>query len=183
MSEISTAAAALATVVRGIRPEQLTGPTPCTEFDVRALLGHLAHWAPSLAGAGRKQTVEPSEVDDDDPRNVLLDRVSDIVAAWDTPGSHEGSTHMGGPTEMPAALVADMVLGELVVHGWDLARATGQPFELPEDLLKRLHDGVLAHAAQAREMGVYGPEVPVPASASTLDRILGLTGRNPDWGS
>ncbi|GAA5166086.1 TIGR03086 family metal-binding protein [Amycolatopsis dongchuanensis] len=181
MSEISTAAAALATVVRGIRPEQLTDPTPCTEFDVRALVGHLAQWAPSLAGAGRKQIVEPSEVDGDDPRNVLLERVSDLVDAWDSPGSHEGTTHMGGPTEMPAALVADMVLGELVVHGWDLARATGRPFELPENLLKRLHDGVVATAGEARAMGVYGPEVPVPASASALDRILGLTGRNPAW--
>ncbi|GHF40797.1 uncharacterized protein (TIGR03086 family) [Amycolatopsis bartoniae] len=181
MAHISSAAAVLSGVVRGLRPGQLTNPTPCTEFDVRALVHHLLYWGPSLAGAGRKELVEPSEVDTSDWRPALLAVVSGIEKSWSSPGSSEGTTRMGGPTELPAALVADMVLGELTVHAWDLARATGQPFEVPEDLLTHLYDGVVAHAAEARAMGVYGPEVPVPASASTLDRILGLTGRDPAW--
>ena len=52
---------------------------------------------------------------------------------------------------------------------------------MPGDLLTHLHEGVLAHAAEGRAMGVYGPEFPVPETASTLDRILGLTGRDPTW--
>jgi uncharacterized protein (TIGR03086 family) len=83
--------------------------------------------------------------------------------------------------EMPARMVGDMVVGELVVHGWDLARATGQPFTLPDDLLAHVYDAVAETAEQGREMAVYGPEVPVPPDAPLLDRIVGLTGRDPAW--
>lgn len=181
MTYVRDAAEVLSGVVRGIRPEQLANPTPCTEFDVRALVRHLLQWGPSLAGAGRKELVEPSAVDAPEWRASLLAVVSDIAASWSSPDSAEGTTRMGGPTEMPAALVADMVLGELTVHAWDLARATGQPFEVPEDLLAHLHRGVREHATEARAMGVYGPEVPVPDTASTVDRVLALTGRDPAW--
>jgi uncharacterized protein (TIGR03086 family) len=88
---------------------------------------------------------------------------------------------MGGPMELPASLVGGMVVGELVVHGWDLARATGKHPEWADDLLGYLHEEIAKSAEQGREMGVYGPEVAVPASSSTLDHVLGLTGRNPAW--
>ena len=61
--------------------------------------------------------------------------------------------------------------------------ATGQRLELPADLLAHLHDTMVAGVEQGREMGMYGPEVAVPADAPTLDRILGLTGRDPAWGN
>ena len=61
------------------------------------------------------------------------------------------------------------------------AVATGQRLELPADLLAHLHDTVFAGVEQGRKMGMYGPEVAVPADAPTLDRILGLTGRDPAW--
>jgi uncharacterized protein (TIGR03086 family) len=86
---------------------------------------------------------------------------------------------MGGPTDLPAALVGGMVVAELVVHGWDLARATGRQPAWDDDLLAYLYDEVAKTAEQGREMGVYGPEVAVPASASLLDRTLALTGRDP----
>lgn len=77
--------------------------------------------------------------------------------------------------------MGDMITGELAVHGWDLAVATGQRLALPADLLTHLHDTVSAGVEQGREMGMYGPEVTVPADAPTLARILGLTGRDPAW--
>ena len=64
---------------------------------------------------------------------------------------------------------------------WDLAVATGQLLELPADLLAHLHDTMFAGVEQGREMGLYGPEVAVPAYAPVLNRILGLTGRDPAW--
>lgn len=88
---------------------------------------------------------------------------------------------MGGPMELPASLIGGMIVGELVVHGWDLARATSQRPTWDQELIAYLHEEVMTTAEQGREMGAYGPEVAIPASSSTLDRVLGLTGRNPGW--
>jgi uncharacterized protein (TIGR03086 family) len=82
--------------------------------------------------------------------------------------------------ELPAPMIGGMVLAEVVVHGWDLARATGQHPVWPGELLAAVLDEVAKTAAQGREMGVYGPEVKVPDDAPVLDRILGLTGRDPN---
>lgn len=176
MSQMSTAAGALAEIVRAIEPDQLTNPTPCTEFDVRELVHHLLHWGPSLEGAGRKENVPPSDVDTEDWRDALLAQLTRTVDAWTPPSAWEGDTHMG-----PARVIGEMIVGEFVTHAWDLARATGQPLDLPEELLAYAYDGIAAGADQAREMGIYGPEVPVAADAPLFDRLLGVTGRDPAW--
>ena len=86
---------------------------------------------------------------------------------------------MGNPTEMPAAMVGGMLLGEMLVHGWDLAHATGQQSAWDNDVLEYVHREVETSAEMGRGMGIYGPAVPVPADAPLLHRILGLTGREP----
>jgi len=68
-----------------------------------------------------------------------------------------------------------------LVHGWDLGRASGQRPEWDDDVLEFALDEVAKTADQGRAMGVYGAEVVVPDGASTLDRVLGLTGRDPRW--
>jgi len=185
---MARAAAPLVEIIRNIKPDQLNAKTPCAEYDVRKLLNHLLFWGPSLEGAARKTTVPPPAGAESDVDLIDGDWAADVethlertVAAWSEPGAWEGTTHMGGPMELPASLVGGMVVGELVVHGWDLARATGQHLALDEDLLGYLHEGVANSAEQGREMGVYGPEIAVPTSSSTLDRVLGLTGRDPAW--
>jgi uncharacterized protein (TIGR03086 family) len=186
MSHLQKAAEAMAAIVRATTDDQLANPTPCAEFDVRALVNHLLFWGPSLEGAGRKESVPPpgaqeSDVDltTGDWRGDLLAQLDRTAGAWASPAAWEGTTFMGGPTEMPSAMIGDMITGELVVHGWDLARATGQRLDVPEDVLAHLHGAVAESAEQGREMGIYGPAVEVPAGASTLDRILGLAGRDP----
>ncbi|MEU8133991.1 TIGR03086 family metal-binding protein [Streptodolium elevatio] len=188
MSYLSNAAEAMAAVARGITDDQLANKTPCAEYDVRGLVNHLLFWGPSLAGGGRKESVpQPagteSDVDltADDWRRSLLALLDDITASWAPPSAWEGETTMGTPHPLPAPVLGEMIVGELVVHGWDLAVATGQQLELPADLLAHLHDTVSAGVEQGRQMGMYGPEVAVPADAPTLDRILGLTGRDPAW--
>ncbi|HEX6351637.1 TIGR03086 family metal-binding protein [Actinophytocola sp.] len=185
MSHLSTAADAMAAVVRSITPDQLTNPTPCTEYDVRALVNHLLFWGPSLEGAGRKESVPPPATEVDlttgDWRGDLLAQLDRTARTWEPVSAWEGTTYMGGPNEMPAAMIGDMITGELVVHGWDFAQATGQRLDLPEDLLTYLLGAVAEGVEQGRAMGIYGPEVPVPADAPTLDRILGITGRDPAW--
>ncbi len=188
MSHLSNAAEAMAAIVRTITDDQLANKTPCTEYDVRALVNHLLFWGPSLAGAGRKESVaQPaaaeSEVDlaAGDWRGRLLALLDDITSSWAPPSAWEGETTMGTPHPLPASIMGDMIVGELAVHAWDLAAATGQRLELPADLLTHLHDTVFAGVEQGRKLGMYGPQVAVPADASALDRVLGLTGRDPAW--
>jgi uncharacterized protein (TIGR03086 family) len=187
-SLVAAAAAPVIETVRGITPDQLDAQTPCTEYDVRGLLNHLLFWGPSLEGAGRKEAVPPPAGSDRDVQLVGTDwaaqlevRIDRIVAAWSDPRAWEGMTRLVGPTETPADMIGGMVLGELVVHGWDLTRATGGHPQWHDDVLEFTHDMVAKTAEQGREMGVYGPEVPVPETAPLLDRILGLTGRDPRW--
>jgi uncharacterized protein (TIGR03086 family) len=171
-----------------IKPDQLDQPTPCAEYTVRGLLNHLLFWGPSLEGAARKVIVPPpaaaeSDVDltEGDWAAKFRAHLEAVGASWSVPAAWEGVTHMGGPTEMAAPLVGDMVVGEVVVHGWDLARATGQQPSWDPELLASVHKDVEANHQWARDMGIYGPQVPVAEDAPTLDRILGLTGRDPRW--
>jgi uncharacterized protein (TIGR03086 family) len=182
------AAAALATVVRDVPQDALSAPTPCADFDVRALVNHLLFYGPSLAAAGRKEVVPPpaaAESDVDltagDWSGDLLAVLDDVAASWSTPAAWTGATRIVGPSEMPAPVIGGMLVGEIALHGWDLARATGQTIVLDDELLTYLREQLDATAEQGRQMGAYGPEVAVPASASTLDRVLGMTGRDPAW--
>ncbi|MGS2647097.1 TIGR03086 family metal-binding protein [Streptosporangium sp. G12] len=182
------AAAPLTEIIHTIEPNQLNARTPCSEYDVRGLVNHLLFWGPSLEASARKESVPPpagSETDVDltegDWAAALEIQVKRTVAAWGRPAAWEGTTRMGGPMELPASLVGGMVVGELVVHGWDLARAIGRHPAWDDDLVTYLYGELAKNAAQGREMGVYGPEVTVPASSSPLDRVLGLTGRDPAW--
>jgi uncharacterized protein (TIGR03086 family) len=173
---IALAAPPTLTVIRGIRPEQLTAPTPCAEFDVRGLLDHLRHWGPSLARASRHSdgAVPPGDA-------ALERQIEQLVEAWSVPAAWHGTTSMGGPDELPARMIGAMAVGEVVVHGWDLARATGRQVSWDRTLLEFLHDEVAKTAELGREMQAYGAEVPVPVTAPVLDRMLGLTGRDPHW--
>lgn len=173
-------------VVENIKPDQLDAPTPCAEFDVRTLLNHLLFWGPSLNAAARKAPVPPpapAESDVDltagDWAGDLSAQLRDRAAAWGEPSAWTGTTTVGGPHEMPAETIGAMVLGETVVHTWDLARATGQAPSWDAELLEFLHADLVRTAPIGRDMGLYGPEVPVPSDAPLIDRILGLTGRTP----
>lgn len=162
----------------------LDAPTPCSGWDVRALVNHLLRWGPSLAAAARKEALAPGEDVDrtgGDWRARLHAQVDGIAAAWGDPAAWEGSTRMGGPMELPADLVGGMVLGELVLHGWDLARASDVEPHWDDALLLRVYAEVARSADMGRQMGVYAAEVPVPATAPPLARVLGLSGRDPSW--
>jgi uncharacterized protein (TIGR03086 family) len=73
------------------------------------------------------------------------------------------------------------MLGELVIHGWDLAMATGQAFPCPPDAAEATRRVLADMAPMGRSYGIFAAEVPVPESASALDRALALSGREPAW--
>lgn len=184
---VATAAAPHAALVRAATRVPLDAPTPCGDWDLRALLGHLLHWTPVLAAAGRGEPValpaesaDPVTGDWADALNAARDRLADT---WADPASWHGTVSLGGPQELPAPMIGGMVLGELVLHGWDLGRALGLEVEWTEDVLAAALGAVEGMAAQGREMGVFGPEVTVGQDASTLDRVVAVSGRDPGWGA
>lgn len=185
---MAAAAAPLPKLVRAVDSDHLRASTPCSEWDVRALVNHQLFWGPSLVGAARKDSVPPpapgeSDVDltAGDWQQAFEQHIDALVTAWSEPEAWEGMTVMALSPRMPAPMIGGMVVGELVVHGWDLARATGQEPDWEPEVLDRLHQELTMTADQGRQLGVYAPEVPVPANAPMLARVLGLTGRDPSW--
>lgn len=182
---IGRACAPTVEIVRAITPDQLAAPTPCTEYDVRGLVNHLMFFGPSLEGAGRKVLTPPpaeneSDVDlteADDWPGDLAAQLGRTAAAWSGPEAWQGTTSMLGTTQMPAPMIGGMVVGELVLHGWDLAQATGRRPAWDDDVLAFVHGNLENTAQMGREMGAYGPEVTVAADAPILHRVLGLAGR------
>jgi len=175
---IGRAADPVKEVVRNIEPGHLGMPTPCPGFDVRGLIHHLLVWGPPQEAAARKEIASPAEDASGEPADLVahLDRMTE---AWSAPEAWQGTTQVGGPPEMPAATIGGMVIGEIVIHGWDLARATDQKPVWDDDVLRFVHAELEQTAAMGRDMGLYGPEVAVPETAPLLDRVLGLSGRDP----
>ena len=102
-----------------------------------------------------------------------------LVDAWHDPGAWQGMTK-AGPFELPGEVAGVVALDELVLHGWDLAVATGQSFEPSmEDIETSL--GFVKNFEAPRDGSLFGPIVPVPDDAPALHRLLGLAGRDPNW--
>ncbi|GAA1263304.1 MULTISPECIES: TIGR03086 family metal-binding protein [Streptomyces] len=173
-------------VVRALPDGRLEAATPCAEFDVKALVNHLFQVMEQFQRLAAKQDSDFTESADrvaegPDWRERFGEEARKLVAAWSAPGAEEGTT---GAMNMPAATVGSMVLLDLTVHIWDLARATGQEY-VPEGealaVVERLAGTVAELAPTARSMGVFGEAVPEPAGASAFERLLAATGRDPRW--
>ncbi|MEU0969509.1 TIGR03086 family metal-binding protein [Streptomyces sp. NPDC005917] len=171
-------------VVRGISDGTLGGPTPCAEYDVKALVNHLFQVIVEFQKLAEKGSVDftrtPDRVGEGaDWRERFADEAERLVAAWSVPGAEDGKA---GAMDMPARTVGAMALLDLTVHGWDLARATGQrePSADPA-VVAELAGQVAGLAPTARAMGVFGEPVAVAEGASAFERLLAETGRDPGW--
>ncbi|MFB7518186.1 TIGR03086 family metal-binding protein [Streptomyces sp. NPDC056144] len=177
---LHTAAAQAAPLVGGIDDASLDAPTPCSEYDVRALLNHLFAVVVNFQALAAKQPADFSEIPDRvaeaDWRDRFAAEAGKLVAAWAEPGADEGTS---GAMGLPARTVGSMVLLDLTVHAWDLARATGQAFEPDPAVVDGLVGEVEKMAPMAREMSVFGDAVELPGSASVFERLLATTGRDP----
>ena len=187
--DLGPAAAQLAELFDGVADDKLDAPTPCTGYTVRDLLGHLQGLTLVFRDAARKSLTvgpppdRPGDLLTDDWRGRIADQLTELVAAWRDPAAWDGMTGAGG-VELPSALAGKIALNELVLHGWDLARATGQPFDAdPASVQASLEFTSLVNSPEwtiGRE-GLFADVVEVPADASPLHRTLGLSGRDPDW--
>ncbi len=180
---VARAVAPVLEIIDDITPDRLASPTPCTEFDVARLVRHLLFWGPALEASARKEVVTTqgaeTDVDLTDWQARLGAQLRDTASAWGTGEAWEGMTSLGSPQQMPAEVIGGMTVGEMVVHGWDLATGVGRELVWDDEVLTFVHQDLLNSAEMGREMGLFGPEVPVPTHAPLLDRLLGLTGRKP----
>lgn len=178
---LEAAAADALPVLRGVRDDQLTLPTPCAEYDVHGLLDHLFQVVTNfqvLAAKGESDFGAAAERLGDDRCERFAVEIAELIKAWAAPGAEDGLT---GAMNMPARTVGAMALGDLTVHSWDLARATGQPYEPPASVVAMLNDEFTALAPTARKMNVFGAPFPVGEEATPFESLLAETGRDPAW--
>jgi uncharacterized protein (TIGR03086 family) len=181
--DLAPAARRVAALLPAIRPEQLTDPTPCPGFDVATLLDHLVTLTDAFTHSARKTPLgapeEPSAAHlDPEWRTALPDMLAELTAAWKDPEAWEGTTSAGG-LEFPASEVGAIVLNELVVHGWDLARATRQRFSVDAASARACLE--FAQQFEVVVPGLFGERIEVGEGAPLFHRVLGLEGRDPRW--
>jgi len=182
--DLEPAARRMARLVEAVPDDAPERPTPCDRYTVGDLLDHIAGFALAFTAAAAKDPLDgnPSGVATrlrPDWRTHIPSDVVGVADAWSDPDSWTGMTAAGG-VDLPAEVAGVVALDELVIHGWDLAKATGQDpaYDGPE------LDAVYATVQQFRSSGIeglFGPPVAVPDGAALLDRILGLSGRDPEW--
>jgi uncharacterized protein (TIGR03086 family) len=179
----------MSAIVGNIGDEQLAGPTPLDRMNVADLLTHVLGLAVAFRDAAAKlsgpTTDVPPEADGADLptdwRYSILRRLEELAEAWRAPEAWQGDTRAGG-IEMPAQEAGFVVNNELVLHGWDLAVATEQPFVVAAENLEASWQFVLntPDNPAARE-GLFGPRLPIADDAPLLERTLAYAGRDPFW--
>jgi uncharacterized protein (TIGR03086 family) len=173
--------------VRLVRTDDLAARTPCTQWDLRKLINHtlgtvdVLAWAVAgdhvLTEAGAHALAVEDRLGDDDPAAAFATRVDQARKAWWAPGAldRDCATERG---PIPARSAANVSLLEVVVHGWDIGRTTGEDVPIPESLA----GPILVFARQwppvESQRGVmYAPAI--PGGDTPTDRLLHHLGRKP----
>ncbi len=176
------AASGFGAVVHGVADDQWALPTPCTAWDVRALVAHVVDeqlWtAPLLEGA----TI--AEVTPTIPADPLG---ADPVKAWDS-SVHDAVEGVGHTDlaaivhlsfgDFPAEEYVMQLFADMLVHGWDLARATGQDERLDDEMVAACTGWFDKNEAAYRSAGVIGDAIAIPASADAQTKLLARFGRS-----
>jgi uncharacterized protein (TIGR03086 family) len=184
---LSAVLADLAPMMSGITHRQLSNPTPCTELDVAQLRDHVVGWLDTFA-AGFADPGGQAPRPGLDGYQASADPAAEVRAAAATldaaiRGGAAARPLRLGEQAMPGEMALSMILWEYQVHGWDLARATGQPWSPPAAAAEEslaFAPNMLTPDYQG-EGKAFAPRVPVAADAPPLDRLLGLSGRDPGW--
>ena len=187
-AEMAAAGAEAARVVNGVPEgtEALQAPTPCGDWDLRTLLNHTILWTSySAERRAHGESVAEELMTKDftaDPgfRDAYARQIDRAVRAWADPNAWEGEIGVMGDAT-PAADVGAMLLMEMVLHGWDVAKATGQEYHADDAVAEALLVTVEAQAELFRKYQGFANAVETAGNATAFDRALSLSGRDPDW--
>lgn len=181
VTQLADAARAMSPLVAGIAPGQWAALTPCEQWTVADLLRHVVGGNRLFAAAARQQQAAPPTGPDDVPETELPaayeDSVHDVVEAFGLPGALDRGMSVPFGT-VPGSVALHLRLTEFLVHGWDLAQATGQPTDFPEALAEQ--ELAFSQAALSQlppDRRPFAAPQPVPATAPALDRLAALLGR------
>lgn len=187
--DLRPAADRMARLLASVPDDALRGPTP-SDMPLDALVDHVGGFAQAFTAAAKKDFGEMTSTPpapgapalEAGWRERMAADLSSMADAWASPDAWEGMTQAGG-VDLPGEVAGLVALDELVIHAWDIARATGQPFDCDEGELRAIEGTVQQFRGDSTGEipGLFGPVVPVPEDAPLLDRVLGLTGRNPSW--
>ena len=177
--------------VVAVRPEQWANQSPCEAWDARGVMGHIVvmHGV-MLRPLDRELSPAPSVAED--PVGAFRAARADIEAVLDDPALADRECDTPNGRMTVEQQIGDVVSDDLVLHGWDLARATGQDDTMDPDDVERLWSITTAIPPELMEkyrtpgafgpgVEIYGPEVKVSEDAALQDRLLGLIGRDPGW--
>lgn len=189
--DLGPAARRMADLVEGVDDGALDRPTPCADTSLGALLDHVSGLTLAFTAAATKVTggagSQPPSADaarlGEDWRTRIPRELTTMVEAWRDPEAWTGMTQAGG-LDLPGEVAGLVALDELVIHGWDVARASGQDYACDRPSLEAAHGFVAQFSAPGQEeqrAGLFGPVVEVSDDAPRLDRLLGLSGRDPAW--
>lgn len=189
--DIGPAARRLAELVTSVGDDQLGAPTPCPLYTVGDLIEHvggltLAFTAAATKAGGpyaeQQASGDASRLPQDWRTRIPRD-LDALAQAWREPGAWAGTTRIAA-VDSPAVMAGLAVADELVVHGWDVARATGQAYSAEPELLSATRSFLDQFASPDAPAGPdvpFGPSREPPDDASPLDQVIALAGRDPAW--
>ncbi|KQY55401.1 MULTISPECIES: TIGR03086 family metal-binding protein [unclassified Nocardioides] len=191
MHDLGNATSAMAAVVAGIRDDQLAVRTPCPAYALGDLLEHVDGLSLAFAMAARKELPTSAGAPPagdvsrlaPDWRTRVPEQLEALAAAWREPDAWTGQTAAGG-VELDGETAGLVATNEVVVHGWDLARASGQEFPIDDESVARARAFVAMFSGPGTEGmrgDAFGPEVAPPADASPLEELVAMSGRDPRW--
>jgi uncharacterized protein (TIGR03086 family) len=152
---------------------KLDASTPCDDWNVRQLLNHMLQTQHYFVGAARGEQVSPPSgtppsILTGDPAEDFRRARSETIRTF----SEEGVIEKTGPS-------LGIAFSDQLLHGWDVAEATGQDSTMPEGLAQAAYDTIHGQFTDDQRKGVFKPEVAVDADASAQERLLAYTGRRP----
>jgi uncharacterized protein (TIGR03086 family) len=175
----------------GIGDTPLDSPTPCADWDLRQLVNHTVNAAATIA----EVLSSNGEHDAWGPQARMPQEMADTDTSWPNPVEHYDEvtrviigaarssppeqTFLQGGRRQPAISLARAVTFDSVVHGWDIATATGQDPTIPPEIAEAFIEFAAPIAALDLPVAVFSPRVDVPANASPSDRLVALLGRRP----
>lgn len=177
VADHSRACRGFSTVVREVPEDGWTAPTPCSEWDARALVEHVIGFHEFLL-------LRPLGVRAERPREGTAARWLATAVAIDAalrhPRLHEEASYFDGDTRRPLDVLG-AITADVAIHTWDLARSVGAPDRIDRDLCSAALDAAGATRAAVDRSGLFAPPVTIRSDASPQDHLLALRGRDPGW--
>ena len=182
---LQSVVASLQPVVDGVSEDSLGSPTPCPDFDVRTVANHLLGTIEAMRRVGASEPLDPEDpwgTNGDNVREQWRDDLSAKLAAyaeaWAPPEAWEGDAMDGA---MPKQMIGDMGFVEVVLHGWDLAKGSGQEIAYDDAAVDQALEVMDRIGEMGRSQGAFGPEVQLPDEAAAFAKVLAKAGRDPEW--